>query len=58
MNIYELIEKLEDIAYSNNEMYGIGVPTIYIQLNGCEIPLENVEYIPEDDDNFEAIVLS
>lgn len=58
MNVYGLIEKLEDIIYSNNETYGIGVPTVYIQLNGSEIPLENVEYIPEDDDNFEAIILS
>ena len=57
MHIYDLIEKLEEIAFNNNT-YGKGLPIIYIQLNGDIIPLKNVEYIPEDEDNYEAVILS
>ena len=54
MDIYELIEKLENIAHESNEE----IPTVFISVGGYEVPVDSVVYTPETEDTISAVVLS
>lgn len=54
MDIYELIEKLENIANESDEE----IPTVFISVGGYEVSVENVVYMPETEDTISAVVLS
>ncbi len=56
MDIYELIEKLENIANESDEE--IQIPTVFISVGGYEVSVENVVYMPETEDTISAVVLS
>lgn len=54
MDIFDLLDKLEEISYENKT----DCPQIYIQIGDMQMPLRGVKYIPESSVNYEAIVLS
>ena len=54
MDIFDLLDRLEDISYDNKT----DCPKIYIQIGDQQVPLQSVNYLPETAANYEAIVLS
>ena len=54
MDIFELLDKLEEISYENKTY----CPEIYIQIGDMQAPLRSVRYFPESSVSNEAIVLS
>lgn len=54
MDIFDLLDRLEEISYDNKT----DCPKIYIQIGNTQVPLQSVNYFPETEANYEAIVLS
>lgn len=43
MDIFDVLDKLEDISYDNKT----GCPRIYIQIGDMQLPLMGISYYPE-----------
>lgn len=54
MDIGTFTERLEDIGASD-DFYS---PDVYISIGGQTVKVENVEYFPETEDSYEAIIIS
>lgn len=54
MTVFELIDQLKSIAYSDNSIDS----EVYIQIGDIQTPIIGIRYFPESSVNYEAIVLS
>ena len=54
MDIGTFIEQLEDIEASD----GFYSPDVYIRIGGQTVKVENVDYFPETQYSYEAIIIS
>ena len=54
MNIGTFMEQLEDIEMSD----GLWNPEVYIRIGLYQVKVSKVEYFPETEDEYEAIIIS